>query len=65
MNKKTKICLIGEVLVDVTLTAAGEENKLRLGGIFHAARALWALGIDYDILYFYPIILVHKLKIMH
>jgi hypothetical protein len=28
--------------------------KMRLGGIFHAARTLWALGADYSIAYFGP-----------
>jgi nucleoside 2-deoxyribosyltransferase len=36
--------LIGEVFVDFTITAPGKQNKLRLGGIVHAARAFWALG---------------------
>jgi nucleoside 2-deoxyribosyltransferase len=35
--------LVGEIFVDFTLTEPGKENKLRLGGIVHAARALWAL----------------------
>lgn len=54
MDKKKKICLVGEVLVDVTLTPAIYENKLRFGGIFHAARTLWALGIDFEIFYIAP-----------
>jgi nucleoside 2-deoxyribosyltransferase len=36
--------LIGEVIVDFTITARGTENKLRLGGVAHAARGFWALG---------------------
>jgi nucleoside 2-deoxyribosyltransferase len=36
--------LIGEVFVDFTVTARGTENKLRLGGVAHAARGFWALG---------------------
>ncbi|ABE38837.1 putative PfkB family carbohydrate kinase [Rhodopseudomonas palustris BisB5] len=36
--------LMGEVFVDFTITPAGEENKLRLGGIAHAARGFWALS---------------------
>lgn len=38
------IALVGHVVVDVTLP---EKRKLRLGGICHAARALWALGETY------------------
>ena len=36
--------LNGEVFVDFTATPQGAENKLRLGGIAHAARGFWALG---------------------
>ncbi|WP_431015990.1 nucleoside 2-deoxyribosyltransferase [Bradyrhizobium pachyrhizi] len=36
--------LVGEVFVDLTITSPGIENKLRLGGVAHAARGFWALG---------------------
>lgn len=36
--------LVGEIFVDVTITPSGVENKLRLGGIAHAARGFWALN---------------------
>ena len=49
-----KLCLIGEVIVDVTLTNTNRENKLRLGGIIHAARALWAIDVEYDLMYIAP-----------
>jgi len=49
-----KICLIGDVVIDITLKNSATETKMRLGGIVHAARALWAMGIPYDILYFAP-----------
>lgn len=45
------LCLIGDVMVDVTM---GEPVKMRLGGIMHAARACWALGIPYHALYIAP-----------
>jgi nucleoside 2-deoxyribosyltransferase len=41
--------LIGDVLVDVSLGSDLSPARMRLGGIFHAARALWALGLDYDL----------------
>ena len=41
--------LVGEVFVDCTLTERGQENKLRLGGIAHAARAFWALGVPFSV----------------
>ena len=62
MTQKQKFCLIGEVIVDVTLTPEGEENKLRFGGIFHAARALWALDVDYDLLFIAPDYLNNQIK---
>lgn len=40
--------LLGEVIVDVTVTPRGAENKLRLGGITHAARGFWALGVPFS-----------------
>lgn len=39
--------LIGEVFVDFTVTMPGSENKLRLGGIAHAARGFWALNVPF------------------
>src|SRR5256885_15998390 len=52
-----KLCLIGEVVVDVTLPSLGAGYKLRLGGIVHAARCAWALGVEYDLLFAGPVYL--------
>lgn len=52
--ERSKICLIGDIVVDVTLQTTYSPTKLRLGGIVHAARALWALNIPYDLAYFSP-----------
>jgi nucleoside 2-deoxyribosyltransferase len=49
-----RIVLIGDVYLDVTLTPIGNQKKMRLGGIIHPARALWALGIPYDFAYISP-----------
>lgn len=49
-----KICLIGDVVVDVTLASKENATKLRLGGIVHAARGLWALNIRFSVGYFAP-----------
>lgn len=46
------ICIVGDILTDVTLSTT--PFKMRLGGIAHAARGLWALGVDYAIAYFAP-----------
>lgn len=57
MSNKTTgaaLCLIGDIVVDVTLKTVDTPLKLRLGGIVHAARALWAMNITYDIAYFAP-----------
>jgi nucleoside 2-deoxyribosyltransferase len=48
------ICLVGDILNDVTLASSKTKLKMRLGGIVHAARGLWALGVDYAIAYFAP-----------
>jgi len=50
----SKICLIGDIVVDVTLKNEREEVKLRLGGIVHAARGLWAMSIPFSVGYFAP-----------
>jgi nucleoside 2-deoxyribosyltransferase len=45
MTATTRVpLLVGEVFVDFTITPPGTENKLRLGGVAHAARGFWALG---------------------
>ena len=46
------ICIVGDILTDVALSTT--PFKMRLGGIAHAARGLWALGVDYAIAYFAP-----------
>lgn len=63
-----RIVLVGEVVVDVTLPTTSELTKLRMGGVIHAARALWALGVAYDIGYFCPTYLdkaVRKYVVSH
>ena len=48
MNRTNPIpLLVGEVFVDFTITAPGKQNKLRLGGIAHAARGFWALDTPF------------------
>lgn len=54
MMSTTKVCLVGQVLVDVTFLGGSEEPKLRFGGIAHAARALWAMDVPYVLAYFAP-----------
>jgi len=54
MNGTSKVCLVGQVLVDVTFPTGEKEPKLRFGGIAHAARALWAMDTPYVLAYFAP-----------
>jgi len=54
MSNTPGICLIGDIVVDVTLRSEESDLKLRLGGIVHAARGLWAQSIPYDVGYFAP-----------
>jgi nucleoside 2-deoxyribosyltransferase len=62
MGETPKLCLLGQVCVDVTLGNAYEQTKLRLGGIFHAARALWAMDVPYDLAYIAPDYLTQQIN---
>lgn len=48
------ICLVGDILTDVTLSTNSSPSKMRLGGIVHAARGLWAMNVNYAVGYFAP-----------
>ncbi|WP_316832929.1 nucleoside 2-deoxyribosyltransferase [Pedobacter aquatilis] len=50
----SKVLLIGDIVVDVTLKSNHHATKLRLGGIVHAARGLWAQNIPYTVGYIAP-----------
>lgn len=39
--------VVGEISVDFTITNPGLDNKLRLGGIAHAARGFWAHDVPF------------------
>jgi nucleoside 2-deoxyribosyltransferase len=55
MNDGPRLLLVGQVLVDVTLPPKpGADYKLRFGGVIHAARACWALGIPYGVCFLAP-----------
>ncbi|GGE82400.1 nucleoside 2-deoxyribosyltransferase [Stappia taiwanensis] len=49
MNPRQDLLLVGEVYVDFTLPKAAAESKLRLGGIVHAARGLWAIDANFSV----------------
>lgn len=56
------ILLVGNVLVDVFSLPSDKEKRLRLGGIIHAARALWGLGVEYHVAYIAPTYLQSELE---
>lgn len=58
MDKTHITLVVGELVVDYTLARQGAMCKLRLGGIAHAARGLWAAEIDYSVAAFCPKYLV-------
>ncbi|WP_321938071.1 nucleoside 2-deoxyribosyltransferase [Burkholderia cepacia] len=43
------VLIVGELVVDYTLARQGAICKLRLGGVAHAARGLWAAGLNYSV----------------
>jgi len=48
------VCLVGQALVDVTLPISNSLTKMRLGGVAHAARALWALNATFSVGFIAP-----------
>lgn len=57
-----KIALIGEVYLDISLEPSKDNSFMRLGGVIHAARALGAIGKDYDLLYTSPFYLEEEIE---
>lgn len=53
-----RVLVVGELVVDYTLGRNGAMCKLRLGGVAHAARGLWAAGVEYSVAVFCPQYLV-------
>ena len=49
MNCKDTVLIVGELVIDYTLAQRGVMCKLRLGGIAHAARGMWAAGLKYSV----------------
>lgn len=54
MSRPGKILLLGEVVIDVTLGRKHHPTTVRLGGVIHACRTLWALDQAYDIAFIVP-----------
>lgn len=55
-----RVLVVGELVVDYTLGRHGAMCKLRLGGVAHAARGLWAAGVEYAVAVFCPRYLVDE-----
>lgn len=54
MAQTDAVLIVGEIVVDFTPPQHGGECKLRLGGIVHAARGLWASELEYSVAAFCP-----------
>jgi len=49
MNTRQSLpLLVGEVFRGLHYYCTGVQNKLRLGGVAHAARGFWALGAPFN-----------------
>ena len=62
MDKTDAVLVVGEVVVDFTLASRDSPSKLRLGGVAHAARGLWAAELDYSVAAYCPQYLVDEAK---
>jgi len=54
---KSRVCIVGDIVTDISLPQDGNEIKIRLGGITHSARGLWAINTVYDVKFFAPLYL--------
>ena len=62
MADTTPLLIVGEIIVDFTTARPGIDCKLRLGGIVHAGRGLWACGIPYAVAAICPGYLVDQAR---
>ncbi|WP_086015128.1 nucleoside 2-deoxyribosyltransferase [Tistrella mobilis] len=62
MSENSALLLIGEIYIDFTLPTTGTSSKLRLGGIIHAARGLWAINASYAVAAICPRYLVDQAR---
>ncbi|SFX48014.1 Nucleoside 2-deoxyribosyltransferase [Janthinobacterium lividum] len=54
MNTNDAVLIVGEIVIDYTVPQDGAGCKVRLGGIVHSARGLWAAGAKYSVAAFCP-----------
>lgn len=57
-----RLLIVGEIIVDFTSARPGAPCKLRLGGIIHAARGLWACDLPYAVAAVCPGYLVEQAR---
>ena len=62
MSADRSLLLVGEVYIDFTLPSANSQSKLRLGGIIHAARGLWAIDAKFAVAAVCPAYLVDQAR---
>ena len=62
MTGRDAVLVVGELIVDYTVAQHGATCKLRLGGVCHAARGLWAAGLEYSVAAFCPGYLVEEAR---
>ena len=62
MSANHGLLLVGEIYVDFNLPKAGADSKLRLGGIVHAARGLWAIETNFAVAAVCPSYLVYQAR---
>lgn len=62
MAEVSPLLLVGEIIVDFTSAKPGVVCKLRLGGIVHAARGLWACDLPYAVAAICPSYLVDQAR---
>lgn len=53
-SSDAEVLVLGQVVLDVFVPRAGDGPSLRLGGIMHAARGLWAVGCPFGVAYVAP-----------
>lgn len=62
MTHTGAVLVVGELVVDYTLAQHGAICRLRLGGVAHSARGLWAAGLEYSVAALCPSYLVDEAK---
>lgn len=62
VGRVNPVLLVGELIVDYTSARSGRPPKLRLGGVAHAARGLWACGLPYAVAAICPAYLIEDAR---